>query len=105
REFNGTHQFIYAVSFIAPVLYLFYEEREALWHHINSNKRTTRNLKVLPPGFGWVLTWSFFVFLFTAFAFAISTRTNPSSNISFIEQLSSRSALLVYIFALSCWYL
>lgn len=104
KAFNGTNQFIYAVSFITPVIYLLWERSQGLLLHILSGKRTLRDLNVWPLGYGWILVWSIAIFLFTAVAYAVVTRQLHVENPSIIQSVAGKSALFVYLFSLLCWY-
>ena len=104
-EFGGTHQFIYAVSFITPVLYLVIEQHDDLLSFLRSNKRKIDgNLKLAPDGYGWILWWSIIVFLFTIVGYAISTTEELRQQQTFIDFFLESTVYVVYVFALFCWY-
>lgn len=105
KEFNGTHQFIYTVSFITPVLYLVIEHNAQYVQFLKSNKRKAEGVvKFAPDGFGWVLFWSMIVFLFTTAAYAVSTTADLRDETLFLDSISRSTVFIVYLFALLCWY-
>lgn len=105
-SFLGTHQYIYAVSFITPIFYLLWEKYLELAQHTGSGKRSLGSLTVLPLGYGWLLLWSISVFLVTAVAYANSTHLSPTKPATLLHELSRNGivTISVYLFALLCWY-
>jgi hypothetical protein len=104
-EFNGTHQYIYTVSFIAPILYLVierYSDFVAFW---KSNRRKAQGaVKVPPEGFGVTLFWSFLVFLFTIAGYVAAATIDMRAQKTILDSLSQSTVFIVYLFALFCWY-
>lgn len=105
KHFNGKNQFIYAVSFITPILYMIYERYILMQSHVESGKRTSKDLRKLPPGFGWIMFWAVLVFVFAAFAFATSATRPIRTSTTFLDVVSKYTVLLVYLFSLLCWYM
>lgn len=104
-EFSGTHQFIYAVSFITPILYLVIEHNEQYVSFLRSKKRKVDDvLKIAPEGFGWILFWAVIVFLFTIVSYAAATTVELRQQKTILDSISEYTVYLVYIFALFCWY-
>jgi hypothetical protein len=88
-EFNGTHQFIYAVSFITPILYLVIERYSSFVEFFKSNRRKAQGVVKIPPeGFGWTLFWSFAVFLFTIAGYVAATTVALRNEKTFLDSLS-----------------
>lgn len=104
-SFFGTHQFIYAVSFITPIFYLVWERDQGLLRHLFSGKSSLAGVKITPPGFGVVLVWSVIFFLLTTVSYAIAEGRNDSATSrTILEAGSYYSTIVVYLFALLCWY-
>jgi hypothetical protein len=104
-SFFGTHQFIYAVSFITPIFYLVWERDQGVLRHIFSGKRSTTGLKITPPGFGVVLVWSIIFFMLTTVSYAIAeSRSVASKSRTILEAGTYYSTIVVYLFGLACWY-
>ena len=103
--FSGTHQFIYTVSFIAPILFLLVEKNAKYRDFIESGRRKAEGvLKFTPQGFGWVWFWAAAVFLFTCFSYAHATTLKLRDQPTYLDSVSGYTAVGVYVFALFCWY-
>ena len=99
------HQFIYAVAFITPVLYFFWERHYTLLTYFLSGKRAIAGLKLTPPGFGVVLIWSVIFFLLTTVSYAIAeTRANSATAPTILESGTGFITVIVYMFGMLCWY-
>ncbi|MFG0330120.1 MAG: hypothetical protein ACF8PN_09505 [Phycisphaerales bacterium] len=98
--FFATDQFIYAVAFLPPVLYLLFEKYELRGHFIALNKRKkNENLEI--PGYFLIYLLTVLVLIFTAFVYGV-TKANPYSVSATFLAVSGG---VVYAFAMFCWYL
>lgn len=109
HAFSSTHQFIYAVSFMGPLLFLLYEMYERQRRYIAARKRTPETLGPEPKGIGLVLLLAFLVFAFSTFAYG-ATNAAQSAGISSdmmtaFARASDRYSIWVYMFGLYCWYI
>lgn len=105
NAFNGTHQFIYTVSFITPIFYLAWERLKDHEEHSRSGEALINEIKFTPPGLGWILIWSIFVFTCTVVAYAFATSTHSENDQRLIQKLlTENTAIYVYVFSLICWY-
>ncbi len=104
-SFLARHQFIYAVSFITPIFYFFWERDSGLLKAFLSGKRSPAGLKLTPPGFGVVLIWSIFFFAMTTVTYAV-TESHPKADKTqtILEAWSEIITVVVYLFGLVCWY-
>lgn len=95
----ATDQFIYAVSFLPAILYLVHEKLERRGQYIHERKRRpSADLDL--PGSHWILWGTTIVLIFTAFAYGV-TKADPSIQWPFL----SASGLVVYVYAMYCWYI
>lgn len=95
ESISVSEQFVYVASFLTPVLYIWYEK-------IQSGKQ---KFKGLFTGYGLVSFLAAIVMLVTAAAFG-SYKNNPESFKSTLGYaVLSDYSVLVYFFALYCWYL
>ena len=103
-EFQGTHQFIYAVSFISPVLYLFYERFAEFDLFYQSGLRKAKGrLQEIPSGFKCIVLWSALIFCFTVLCYSADATVESRGNF-IIDSVSGSTVILVYVFSLFCWY-
>jgi len=108
NQFFGTHQFIFAVSFITPVLYLWYEYFDQMTQFIRSNKRKAEgSFKQAPEGVVYVIVSAILVWLFTALAYATDPSVGTDGGPTMLQRMagSGLAVGLVYLFSLMCWYL
>ena len=104
-EFVGTHQFIYTVSFITPVVYLVFERFRHLEGFVKSRKtKAEGRIKHTPDGFGVILAWAVIIFVLTTAGYAVSTTRSMRNANTFLDVISQATVVWVYLFALLCWY-
>jgi hypothetical protein len=111
NAFSGRHQFIYAVSFITPVLYLLWERyKDARKAYLEATSDGTdvsgANLyqRFTPEGYGWMLSISICVFLITAVSYTLAEAHVPGTPKSLAHRVSPLTAVAVYLYGLFCWY-
>ncbi len=96
ESISVSEQFVYTASFLTPVLYIWYEK-------IQGGKQSL--IKGLFTGYGLVSFVASIVMLLTAAAFG-SYKNNPESfKATLGYAVLSDYSVLVYFFALYCWYL
>jgi hypothetical protein len=106
--FTPAEQFIYAVSFLSPTLYLLWERQQQREKFIAAGKKSTDVLAIVPRGFGTVLLLTLVVFIFTAFGFGAAKAwdgATPSTLQRNLGQFAVNAALWVYVYGVYCWYL
>jgi hypothetical protein len=106
--FTPAEQFVYAVSFLSPTLYLLWERHQQREKFIQAGKKSTDLLAIVPRGFGIVLLLTLVVFIFTAFAFGAAKAWDISSPTAFQRRVGTfavNSAVWVYLYGVYCWYL
>lgn len=98
-----SEQFVYTASFLAPVLYIFYEKyRES--NEVLVGRRLSNSFEVF-SGYGWVFIAACLLILFTGLAFT-SIKTSPEFfKLTYLNYLLTNYSAYVYFFALYCWYL
>ena len=95
ESISVSEQFVYVASFLTPVLYIWYEKIQA----------GKQKFKGLFTGYGLVSFLAAIVMLVTAAAFG-SYKNNPESfKTTLGYAVLSDYSVLVYFFALYCWYL
>ena len=99
-EFNSTSLFVFAISFLVPMLYQFYERFAVFRNYGLSRKRAPKHYDT-PPGYSCVLLGSVLVFALTAFAYG-----NSGTGTTVLDWLVGRGlVLVVYLYSIYCWYL
>jgi hypothetical protein len=104
HSFSSTHQFIYAVSFLAPMLYLLFELYDRQNQYIDARKRSPESLGPRPKGIGFIVYIALIVFIFTSFAYG-AANASPATAIHPLQTISQKAASWVYIYGLICWYI
>ena len=99
-EFNSTSLFVYAISFLVPILYLLYERLQEYRLFAFSRESPPKHLE-LPPGYDLVLFVAFLVFVFTAFTYGSTTTGGTVLDVV----ITWGGVVLVYLYSLYCWYL
>lgn len=95
ESISVSEQFVYTASFLTPVLYIWYEKIQA----------GKQNFKGLFTGYGLVSFAAAIVMLFTAAAFGSYKNSPESFKSTLVYAVLSDYSVLVYFFALYCWYL
>ena len=103
--FSATDQFIYAVSFLSPMLYMLYEKYVRQRRYIASGKRSPDMVGPAPRGFGYILFIALLLFVFTAFAFGASKVQQADQTGTAIEGYLATGAIGVYAYSIFCWYI
>ncbi len=104
ESISVSEQFVYTASFLTPILYIWYEK------YINSsqdsfNKKLSQSLRELFNGYGTVVFTALLMILLTAAAFS-ALKTNPDSfKTTYLNLFLTKYSVLIYLFALYCWYL
>ncbi|MEE4818356.1 hypothetical protein V2K62_11315 [Pseudomonas alliivorans] len=95
ESISVSEQFVYTASFLTPVLYIWYEKIQG-----------GRNLiKGLFTGYGLVSLAASVVMLLTAAAFGSYKNSPDAFKSTLVYAVLSDYSILVYFFALYCWYL
>jgi hypothetical protein len=106
--FTPAEQFIYAVSFFSPILYLLWERLQQREKFIAAGKKSQGVLAIIPRGFGVVQLLTLMVFIFSAVGFgaakAWDVATATPAQLRF-GRFSANAAIIIYIYGVYCWYL
>lgn len=100
KEFNQTSLFVYAISFLVPILYLAFERFKDYREYGFSRKQAPDSID-MPPGILLVLVAAIFVFILTVFVYGRSGEDDTVLGALFAYGL----VYWVYFYAVYCWYL
>lgn len=96
ESISVSEQFVYTASFLTPVLYIWYEK-------IQGGRQNL--IKGLFTGYGLVSLAASLVMLLTAAAFGSYKNSPDTFKSTLVYAVLSDYSVLVYFFALYCWYL
>lgn len=100
---SNTEQFVYAASFLSPVIYIAISR-----YFSNSGGAGDRVVKVTSSvfdGYTFIFIASFLVLLFTGMAFAVAKVDADSFQNTFFHAAIYKFPYIVYLYALACWYI
>ncbi|MCB0197870.1 MAG: hypothetical protein KDJ65_38350 [Anaerolineae bacterium] len=111
HQFEGTHQFIYVVSFVAPLFYFAFEFLERLYNHllagqVRSDRKNKELLQQWPPGIWCTLAWALIVFGLSSYSFASQTVSDQHPTLRYIDAFTQQPycVWLFYLFSVLCWW-
>lgn len=95
-EFTGKSIYIYATSFIVPLLYVFWEEYISLLKYAFSRKTAPDDLRP-PPSFGLILCIALIAFGMSAALYGFLENQGVSTYFATLT-------FAIYLYAMFCWY-
>lgn len=103
--FYSTDPIVYSVSYICPLLFLFYERNKWLLAYAKARKRSPHLVPDDPPWFGLVLFTSLIAFGFSLYVYGeVKMNQLTSGNVG-SPTLIKFSTVAVYLYGVYCWYL
>ncbi|MFH1374253.1 MAG: hypothetical protein ABII79_10695 [bacterium] len=98
--------FVYAASFLSPVLYISIERYKELEDHIDNKLSKVSNvIKRTFIGYGWIWIFALAVLLLTAAGFSATKTDKSMFQTTFLYWIAVQSAPWLYLYASFCWYL
>ncbi len=108
-EFSGSitisEHFVYAASFIAPLLYIGVNRYESIEDGEGFSGKVTEVRRSVFKGYSLLFALGIFVILSTGMVFASAKTDTNFLRDTFIFEIVSSISLWLYFFALLCWYL
>jgi len=99
--FSISEQFVYAASFLSPVIYIIIER----YVSASGEKKLQAAFKGIFRGYGWVLTLALVLLVVTMLAYSATKVSSSGFEKSFLYRFVADGALWFYVGALFCWYL
>lgn len=105
EAFSGSEQYIYAASFISPLLYIIWDRYKAVEDNFKLSEKVDEAFKSVFKGYGLVSALAVLILLATITTFS-ATKIDPVTYEStFLYALTEQWSFLIYLYALICWYL
>lgn len=93
-------QFVYAASYLAPVLFVAYDILRNSWRE-DDKRYATQEIKKLMKGYSGVTVWAVVILLLTALAFA---QVGGDERTNLMSYWLGSAPALIYLFSLVLWY-
>jgi hypothetical protein len=105
-----SEQFVYSAGFLAPTLYLVWENFRSISDSANSKPAETpyttfQKVIRVYRGYGWVLSFSIVILAMTALGFSSIKTGNQTFSQTFLHGILEEYSSCIYIFALYAFYL
>lgn len=100
-----SEQFVYATSFVSPLLYIIYERYQLNEHGEKFGVKLAESVKSIFPGYVVISLCAIGVLVYSVVAFTASKVSPESFKSTFLYQIAESWALFLYLVALLCWYL
>lgn len=105
ESISVSEQFVYAASFLSPVLYIIFERYISRDNDESMSERLRNSFKGVFDGYGLICFFATIVMLLTVSAYT-ATKTNLDYfESTFLYKFSTESSLWLYFYAVFCWYL
>lgn len=100
-----SEQFVYAASFLSPVLYIIYEKYSLIESEGTVNEKLKETFEGVFKGYGLVSITGLIVLLLTVVAYSAAKTNQEIFRSTFLFQIGTTFSIYFYIYALYCWYL
>jgi len=101
NTFCATDPFIYAASFLSPMIYLIVEKYTEQRQYIGARRQSPDRLSTEPTGFLLTLMFTFLLYVTTAYIYGIAKAGDAQNN---EYPIPFFFGLFIYLYAMFCWY-